>query len=131
MLKECFKGSKITMAEMARRMDMDKSLFSRTVNCTVYRSRSFYKDLYEKILAYDGTAPMNGNIIAYPSGKDYGTWDIFVGEKFLTTLVFENYNDVISFVNKDERFIMIEKFFNKDTSFKNSLSNFEQNRKGK
>lgn len=131
MLKECFKGSKITMAEMARRMDMDKALFSRTVNCAVYRSRPFYKDLYEKILAYDGVVPMNGDVIAYPSGKDYGTWDIFVGEKFLTTLVFENYNDVISFVNKDERFIMIEKLFNKDTSFKNSLSNFEQNRKGK
>ena len=45
--------------------------------------------------------------------------------------VFENYNDVISFVNKDERFIMIEKLFNKDTAFKNSLANFEQNKRTK
>ena len=131
MLKECFNGAEITMAEMSRRMDMDKALFSRTINCSLYRSRPLYKDLYEKILSYNGTVPMNNDVIAYPSGKDHGTWDIFIGEKFLATLVFENYNDVISFVNKDERFVMIEKMFNRETSFKNSLANYEQNKRTK
>ncbi len=121
MLRPALNSSTLKLVEVAGKLDMDKGAFSRVLDCTRYRKKPFYDELYSILGAYGGTIPSYENVVAYPSGRETGTWDVYVDNEYFMTYRFQNYDDVIKFVRKDERYMMFSKYFIKETSFKNEV----------
>lgn len=123
MLERALRTASLSHMDVSRTLKVDKGLLSRTIRGETYRPKTFYDSLYDLLHEYGGEAPINNElgIRAYPSGKDRGTWDVYHKADFMTTLRFKDYNDVMEFVNGDERFKAISLFARKETEFGNNI----------
>lgn len=121
MLKRALETSNMSFMDLSRAINIDKSLLSRTLSGANYRNKAFYDELYNILSARNGEVPVFEDVRAYPSGRDLGTWDVYIGDEFFITWRFYNYADVIRFVHKDERFQLLLKYYNTDTVFTNNV----------
>ena len=121
MLRQALITSSLQMMDVARKLNVDKSLLSRTLSCSCYRSKAFYDELYDLLGNYNGQVPVFENVRAYPTSREAGTWDIYVDDEFFMTFRFQDYGDVVNFVQKDERFQTFQKYFVKGTMFRNQV----------
>lgn len=121
MLRQAVLTSSVKMADVSRKLNVDKSLLSRSLYGGSYRSKAFYDELYDYLGEHGGQVPVFENVRAYPSGREMGTWDIYVDDEFFMTFRFQDYKDVMDFVQKDERFQTLKKYFVKGTSFRNEV----------
>lgn len=123
MLQRFLATSTLTHAEVCRRLGLDKGRFTRILKGQTYADITVYNSIYKLLAEYGGKVPMNEEtgIIAYPSGKDFGTWDIYLNGAFMTTLVFYDLDDVYKFVDGDERCKAIQSFMRTETTFSNMV----------
>lgn len=121
MLRQALTTSSLQMVDVVHKMNVDKSLLSRSLMGACYRSKAFYDELYTLLESYGGQVPMFENVRAYPSGREQGTWDVYIDDEFFVTWRFQDYGDVIKFIQKDERFQTLQKYFIKGTMFRNQV----------
>lgn len=121
MLRQALITSNLKLMDVSRRLQVDKGLLSRILSGTSYRVKAFYDELYTLLESYGGQVPAFENVKAYPSGREVGTWDIYVDDEFFMTWRFQDYGDVMKFVQKDERFQTLQKYFIKGTMFRNEV----------
>ena len=121
MLKKALETSNMSFMDLSRAIKVDKGLLSRTLSGASYRNKAFYDELYNILSARNGEVPVYENIRAYPSGRDLGTWDVYIGDDFFITWRFYNYADVMRFVHKDERFQFLLQHQSTDTVFRNNV----------
>lgn len=123
MLQRFLATSSLTHSEVCRRLSLDKGRFTRILKGQTYVDNSVYDSIYNLLAEYGGKVPMNkeSGITAYPSGKSFGTWDIYLNGGFMTTLVFYDLDDVYKFVDGDERCKAIQSFMRTETKFGNMM----------
>lgn len=123
MLQRILATSSLTHSEVCRRLNLDKGRFTRILKGQTYVDNSVYDSIYNLLAEYGGEVPMNkeSGITAYPSGKSFGTWDIYLNGGFMTTLVFYDLDDVYKFVDGDERCKAIQSFMRTETKFENMM----------
>ena len=123
MLQRFLATSSLTHSEVCRRLSLDKGRFTRILKGQTYVDNSVYDSIYNLLAEYGGKVPMNkeSGITAYPSGKSFGTWDIYLNGGFMTTLVFYDLDDVYKFVDGDERCKAIQSFMRTETKFENMM----------
>ena len=123
MLRKFLTTSSLSHAEVCRRLELDKGRFTRILNGQTYADTTVYDKIYKLLAEYGGKVPMNEEtgVVAYPSGRDLGTWDIYLNGGFMTTLVFYDLEDVYNFVDGDERCKAIQSFMRVDTTFENMV----------
>ena len=123
MLRKFLTTSSLSHAEVCRRLELDKGRFTRILNGQTYADTTVYDKIYKLLSEYGGKVPMNEEtgVVAYPSGRDLGTWDIYLNGGFMTTLVFYDLEDVYNFVDGDERCKAIQSFMRTETKFENMM----------
>ena len=123
MLQRFLATSSLTHSEVCRRLSLDKGRFTRILKGQTYVDNNVYDSIYNLLAEYGGKVPMNkeNGITAYPSGKSFGTWDIYLNGGFMTTLVFYDLDDVYKFVDGDERCKAIQSFMRTETKFENMM----------
>lgn len=79
-------------------------------------SNDDYDKVYDYISSHNGIVPRQDNVSAYPSDKSKGSWDIWIDNQFVVTMIFSNDDDLLNFLNgNDGRLWFIkEHFMNKD-----------------
>lgn len=121
MLRQALVTSNLKLMDVSRRLGVDKGMLSRILSGASYRTKVFYDELYTLLESYGGQVPVFENVSAYPSGREVGAWDIYIDGEFFVTWRFQDYKDVMSFVQKDERFQTLQKYFIKGTMFRNEV----------
>lgn len=121
MLSELLGYSSINHAELSRILELDKGRLTRFLQCKIYQPKVFYDKLYDILEGKNGKVPRSEKVQLYPSGKAKGTWDVYNGSQFVATLVFVNINDVLDFVNNEERYSKILEFAVSETKFDNNV----------
>ena len=124
MIHSFVKNSPIKLVEVADFMGMEASSLSKILKGGTYMSYEDYDKLYDFLETHRGIAPKRNGVVAYPSGVSKGTFDIFINNQFVVTMVFYNEFDLIKFLNEEDGRLMIIKNFlicNEDIKFNNKV----------
>lgn len=124
MIHSFVKNSPIKLIEVANFMGMEASSLSKILRGGTYMSYEDYDKLYDFLETHRGIAPRRNGVVVYPSGVSKGTFDIFINNQFVVTMVFYNEFDLIKFLNEEDGRLMIIKNFlvcNEDIKFNNKV----------
>lgn len=124
MIHSFVKNSPIKLVEVADFMDMEASSLSKILRGGTYMSYEDYDKLYDFLETHRGIAPRRNDVVAYPSGTSKGTFDIFINNQFVVTMVFYNEFDLIRFLNEEDgRLTIIKNLLvcNEDIKFNNKV----------
>ena len=116
MLDGFVKKSPVKLKDLAEYMNIAAPSLCKIMKAKFYMSNDDYDKVYDYISSHNGIVPRQDNVSAYPSDKSKGSWDIWIDNQFVVTMIFSNDDDLLSFLNgNDGRLWFIkEHFMNKD-----------------
>ena len=125
MLNEFVKKSPVNLKDLANYLETASPSLCKILKCQFYTGNNEYDKMYDYLEDHNTIAPRRNGVVAYPSDKAHGSWDIWIDNKFVTTLVFSNKDDLLNFLNEaDERLSTIKSLFmnNNGTEFNNRIA---------
>ena len=122
MIHEFVKNSSVKLKDVSEYLGLKPPCLHRVLVGNHYMGNDQYDKLYNYLEEHGNVAPRRNGVVLYPSGKAHGSFDIFIDNNFVATLVFRNVYDIINFLNEeDDRLQILRNFIVTGTSFVNKI----------
>ena len=95
MLDGFVKKSPVKLKDLAEYMNIAAPSLCKIMKAKFYMSNDDYDKVYDYISSHNGIVPRQDNVSAYPSDKSKGSWDIWIDNQFVVTMIFSNDDDLL------------------------------------